>query len=98
MGHFFWPVTCAHMGKQFNPQPSHPGKVGGKSPPPPRGLAVTTVTSSRCVVNEIVNKICVHRLGVRRESRKVYREAEFKEDLGLLCLVKMLPILTYSRR
>ena len=19
MGHFFWPVTCAHMGKQLNP-------------------------------------------------------------------------------
>ena len=33
MGHFFWPVTCTHMGKQLNPQPSHPGKVGGKSPP-----------------------------------------------------------------
>ena len=35
MGPFFWPVTCAHMGKQLNPQLSHPGKVGGKLPPPP---------------------------------------------------------------
>ena len=27
MGHFLWPVTCAHMGKQLNSQPSHLGKV-----------------------------------------------------------------------
>ena len=33
MGHFFWPVTCAHMGKQLNPQPSHPGKVWISRPP-----------------------------------------------------------------
>ena len=42
MGHFFWPVTCTHMGKQLNPQPSHPGKVGGKSPPPPGGISIHT--------------------------------------------------------
>ena len=36
MGHFFWPVTCAHMGIQLNPQPSHLGKVVIKLPPPPR--------------------------------------------------------------
>ena len=33
MGHLFWPVTCAYMGKQLNPQPSHPGKVGVSRPP-----------------------------------------------------------------
>ena len=35
MGHLFWSVTCALMGKQLNPQPSHLGKIVGKSPPPP---------------------------------------------------------------
>ena len=34
MGHFFWPVTCAHTGQQLNADPLHPVELG-VSPPPP---------------------------------------------------------------